>query len=62
MSVALLLIGLLVFCAVYWIAMKILAAFGVGDPVATIVQVVIVILGLLWLLNALGFGTGIRLR
>jgi hypothetical protein len=62
MSIIGLLVVLLVFCAVYWVAMRILKAFGVGDPIATIVQVIIVICALLWLLSAFGYGPGLRLR
>lgn len=57
-----LLIALFVFCVVYWCAMRMLAAFGVGDPIATVVQIVIVIVGLLYLISWLGYGPALRLR
>jgi hypothetical protein len=61
-----LLIVLLIFCIVLWAARALMAAFGVGDPIATVVYVVIVIIGLLWLVSALGYGgaigAGIPLR
>ena len=61
-SIISLLVVLFVFCVIWYAATRIMAAFGVGDPVRTIVQVVLVVLAALWLLNALGVGTGIRLR
>lgn len=57
-----LLIALFVFCVVYWCAVRLMAAFGVGDPVATVVQIVIVVAGLLWLVSFLGYGGTLRLR
>jgi len=30
-------------CLLYWAVMKVLAAFGIGDPIATVVQVLLVI-------------------
>ena len=41
----------------------ILAAGSVGDPIATVVKVVLVVIVVLWLIAALGYGTGLpRLR
>ena len=62
MSLIGLLIALLLFCLVYWCVMKLLAAFGVGNPIATVVQVVFVLVFVLWLVGALGYGPGLRLR
>lgn len=56
-----LLVALVVICLVYWCVISILSAFGVGDPIATIVKVVFVVAVILWLLSAFGLGTGIRL-
>ncbi len=59
MSLVGLLIWLLIFAIVLWAARSILAAFGIGDPIATIVQVVIVLIFLLALLNVFtGHGLG----
>lgn len=63
MNLISLLIILLIFCVVLWAARAIMAAFGVGDPIATIVYVVIVLFGLIWLIQTLGFiGGGPVLR
>lgn len=60
------LIGLLIFVilalVVYWAVMKLLAAFGVGDPISTVVQVLLVVLLLLALLGQFGYGPGVGLR
>jgi hypothetical protein len=49
-----LLIALLIFCVVIWAARQLLAAFGIGDPIATVVYVVLVIIILLSLLGYSG--------
>jgi hypothetical protein len=65
MSLIGLLIVLLIFCLVVWAARQILAAFAIGPPIATVVQVVIVLIFVLWLIEALGLlpaGPIIRVR
>jgi hypothetical protein len=62
MSIVSLLVALVVICLVFWAVNAILRAFGVGDPIATIVKVVLVVVVILWILSALGVGTGLRLR
>ncbi len=57
-----LLIIVLMFCVVYWCVMRLLTAFGVGNPIAAVVQVVFVLLFVLWLVGQLGYGPGLRLR
>lgn len=58
-----LLIALVVICLVWWAVTAILRAFGVGDPIATLIKVVFVVLVVLWLLSTvLGYGPGLRLR
>lgn len=42
-------IGLIVLGAIYWGANKILAAFGIGDPIRSVVSVLIVLLGLFFI-------------
>jgi hypothetical protein len=54
MSLIGLLILLLVFCLVGWCARQLLAAFAIGPPIATVVQVVLVLIFVLWLIEALG--------
>lgn len=63
MSLLTILIVLLVFCIVIWAARSLMAAFGVGDPIATVVQVLIVLIFLFWLLGQIGvIGPVLRLR
>jgi hypothetical protein len=63
MSLIGLLILLLVFCLIVWAARSLLAAFNIGNPIATVVQVVIVLIFVLWLIEALGlFPSGPVLR
>ena len=49
-----LLVGLLIFAIVYWAAMKIMSAFGIGDPIRTVVLVILVLLLLFWVLRVAG--------
>ena len=42
----------------FWGVNAILAAFSIGDPIATVVKVLLVVLLLLALLGQLGYGTG----
>ena len=49
-----LLIVLIVVCVVYWAIRQILAAFGIGNPIATVVQVVFVLIVVLWIVQQLG--------
>lgn len=60
-----LLIAVLVVCIVLWAAQSLMAAFGVPDPIRTVMLVVIVLVALLWFLNAAGIalpGLGHGLR
>jgi hypothetical protein len=56
MSLIGLLITLVIFCTIVWAARALMAAFGIGDPIATIVWVVLVLIFLFWLLNAFNGG------
>lgn len=55
------LIVLIIFGVVLWAARALLGAFGIGDPIATVVYVLLVVIFLFWLLGAIGavpaFGT-----
>lgn len=62
MSLIGLLVALVVICLLFWAVNAILGAFGVGDPIATIVKVLFVVLVVLWLLSAFGVMPGLRLR
>lgn len=48
------LIALLVFCVIIWAARSLMSAFGIGDPISTVVMVLLVILMLVWLLGQVG--------
>lgn len=49
-----LLVALLVFCLVIWVAQKLLQAFSVPEPISTVVFVVIVIVAVLYVVRHLG--------
>ncbi len=49
-----LLIALLIFCVLVWAARALMAAFGIGDPISTVVYVFIVLIAVVFLLQALG--------
>jgi uncharacterized membrane protein YwzB len=58
MSLIGLLVALVVICLVWWAVTAILRAFGVGDPIATLVRVVFVVIVVIWLLGAFGLTGG----
>jgi hypothetical protein len=58
MSIISLLIVLLIFCLVIWAVRAILGAFGIGDPISTIVQVIFVLIFVLWIVQQLGLVGG----
>ncbi len=64
MSLISILVVLLVFCIVLWAARSLMGAFGVGDPIATVVYVILVLIMLLWFVQAIGLidGPVLRLR
>jgi len=65
MSLISLVIALIIICVVYWAIRQILAAFGIGPPIATVVQVLYVLIVVLWLVQTLGLVSGgpiVRLR
>ena len=51
-----LLVMLLIMCVVIWAARALMSAFGIGDPINTVVYVVLVLICLLWLWQSLGGG------
>lgn len=59
-----LLVWLIVAGTIIWAARKLLAAFGIGDPIATVVWVILVVLLLLAFLSQVGLSPnlGVRLR
>ena len=63
MSLLSLLVALIVVGLVWWAVTAILRAFGIGDPIATLVRVLFVIVVVLWLLGLVtGIGPVVRLR
>jgi hypothetical protein len=63
MTIIGLLVIVIIACLIWWAIVSLMAAFGLGDPVATVVKVLLVILFCLWLINALGgLGLGLKLR
>lgn len=53
----------IVACIVIWAARALMTAFGIGDPIATVVYVLLVLVILIWILNAFGLTVpGLRLR
>jgi hypothetical protein len=57
------LVALIVVALLYWAIMRILAAFGVGEPIATVVQVAFVVLVVLWLVGMFfGGAPSLKLR
>lgn len=49
MDLVSLLVGLVIICLIFWACRALLAAFGIGDPIATVVNVVLVVLVIAWL-------------
>ena len=65
MSLITLLVLVLVACVVLWAARALMAAFGVGAPIRTVIYVVLVLIVVLWVVSALGLlpaGPFLRLR
>ncbi len=57
-----LLVGLIVVCVVVWAARALMGAFGIGDPIATVVYVLLVLVALWWLLGEFGLVGRMPLR
>lgn len=56
MSLVGLLLLLVICCLAFWAVRAILAAFSIGDPIATLVYVVLVVIVVIYLVQALGGG------
>ncbi len=54
MSIVGLLVALIVILLVFWAVRALLAAFGIGDPIATVVYVLLVVIVIIWLLGQFG--------
>ena len=57
-----LLIVLIVVCVLFWAVQQILRAFGIGDPIRTIVMVVFVLIAVVWVLSVVGLVPGGTIR
>jgi hypothetical protein len=57
-----LLVGLIVVCLVFWAARALMAAFSIGDPIATVIYVVLVVIVILWILQSFAVIPGLRIR
>ena len=56
MNIVSLLLTLIVIGLVFWAVRALLAAFSIGDPIATVCYVLLVVLVVLWLVQVLGGG------
>lgn len=54
MTILTLLLIILVGCVILWGARSLLAAFQVGEPISTVVYVLLVVLVLIWILMQFG--------
>ena len=61
MSLLGLLVALIIIGVVFWAARKLIAAFAIPEPIATVVYVVLVLICLFWILQQLGVAPGLRL-
>ncbi len=59
MTILSLLLVVLFACVVIWGVRSLLAAFGVGEPISTVVMVFVVILLLVWILGQFGIVSGL---
>jgi hypothetical protein len=57
-----LLVALIVICLVFWAARTLMAAFSIGDPIASVIYVVLVVIVILWILQTFAVIPGLRIR
>lgn len=57
-----LLVGLIIIGLVFWAARALCVAFGIGEPITTVIYVLLVIVVVLWLVNLIGVGPSIQIR
>ena len=53
MDLLTLLVTLIIVILLFWAVRALLSAFGIGDPIATVVYVIMVVIVIIWLLGAL---------
>ncbi len=51
MDIVSLLVGLIIIALLFWAVRALLGAFGIGDPIATVVYVLMVVIVIIWLLG-----------
>ncbi len=51
MDLVSLLVGLIIIALLFWAVRAVLGAFGIGDPIATVVYVLMVVIVIIWLLG-----------
>lgn len=61
MSLLSILVALIIFAVVFWAARALLAAFGIGDPIATVIYVLLVVLFIAYLLSLVGVLPAVRI-
>lgn len=54
MNILPILIALIVICLLFWAIRTLMGAFGIGEPISTVVMVIFVVLVVLWLISLLG--------
>ena len=62
MNIIELLVILLIFCVVVWAARALMGAFSIGEPIHTVVYVILVLFMLIFLLQWLGMVPSLRIR
>ena len=55
MNIIGLLLTLIVIGLIFWAVRALMGAFGIGDPIATVVYVILVVFVVLWLIQTLGY-------
>ncbi len=56
------LVALIIACLIWWAATALMGAFGIGDPIRTVVMVLLVVIFVLYLVSLLGYGGGLVLH
>lgn len=63
MSIVSIILAVIVIGVLFWAVRALLAAFSVGEPISTVVLVLVVLLVLVWILGGSGLNLGtLRLR
>ncbi len=58
MPILSILVALIVVLLIFWACRTLMAAFGIGDPIASVVYVVLVVFVILYLVSLIGGGVG----